>query len=34
MAIPLKAISIAFWTGGQISEGLMKLCLGRDDKFC
>ena len=34
MAIPLKAISIAFWTGGLIFEGLMKLCLGRDEKLC
>jgi hypothetical protein len=34
MAIPLKEISMAFRRGGLIFEGLRKLRLGRNEKFC
>jgi hypothetical protein len=34
MAIPLKAISIAFSGGGLIFEGLRKFSLGRNGTFC
>jgi hypothetical protein len=34
MAIPLKGISIAFWVGELIFEGLRKLLLGRNETFC
>jgi hypothetical protein len=34
MAIPLKAISIAFREGELIFEGLRELFLGRNETFC
>jgi hypothetical protein len=34
MAILLKAISMAPQGGGLIFEGLRKVCLGQNEKFC
>ena len=34
MAIPLKAISIAFWIGGLIFEGLRELSVYGNETFC
>jgi hypothetical protein len=34
MAVPLKAISMAFRGGGLVFEGLKKLGLGRNETFC